>query len=114
MIPLGSPLAGISRALAGAIKADEGAAKAEAAATPPTPEEKDRERRAREVLVTPPEGKWANPRPFGMGRHTKRYLNRRTGEVILVGSTRTPPWVKARGRKARRKAQTRARRLNRA
>ncbi len=79
----------------------------------PTPEDKDRQRRAADALRVPPEGKWANPRPYGMGRHTKRFLDGRTGEVVLVKSTATPFWVKRRDRKAKRKAQTVARRANR-
>lgn len=79
----------------------------------PTPADKDRQRRAQAVVVTPPEGKWANPRPFGMGRHTQRFLHRATGDVVLAKSTKAKPWEGRPERKARRKAAKLARRKNR-
>lgn len=78
--------------------------------------EKERQRRAAEHLAVKPSGKWDNPRPFGMGRHTKRYLNRATGEVVLDHATgdRVGAIGKRRAaRKARNKAQKRARRNGR-
>lgn len=78
-----------------------------------TDTDRQRGHKARQAVAVEASGKWDNPRPAGMGRHTKRYRDTRTEEIVLVHGTRRAPWLRRAVNRRRNAAAKRARRANR-